>query len=150
MATAIKRIIRDERRRRGEPVSEMEARAPPRGPPDRLMFAFRGAKPSDAAGLRKSDAAGGWGECGLSLGKRRSRRRYAHGDDVQRGRSFTHGSRWPEIERVAGQSKRSLEDVWRGFVVRMSYAPSRETIRPRSSRQTVACAAVVSPMTPAP
>ena len=40
-ATAIKRIIRDERRRRGEPVSEMEARAPPRGPPGQLMFAFR-------------------------------------------------------------------------------------------------------------
>ena len=38
---AIKRIIRDERRRRGEPVSEMEARAPPRGPPGQLMFAFR-------------------------------------------------------------------------------------------------------------
>ena len=27
MATAIKRIIREERRRRGEPVGEMEARA---------------------------------------------------------------------------------------------------------------------------
>ena len=40
-ATAIKRIIGDERRRRGEPVSEMEARAPPRGPPCQLMFAFR-------------------------------------------------------------------------------------------------------------
>ena len=40
-ATAIKRIIRDERRRQGEPVSEMEARAPPRGPPGQLMFAFR-------------------------------------------------------------------------------------------------------------
>ena len=40
-AAAIKRIIRDERRRRGEPVSEMEARAPPRGPPCQLMFAFR-------------------------------------------------------------------------------------------------------------
>ena len=38
---AIKRIIRDERQRRGEPVSEMEARAPPRGPPGQLMFAFR-------------------------------------------------------------------------------------------------------------
>jgi hypothetical protein len=38
---AIKRNIRDERRRRGEPVSEMEARAPPRGPPGQLMFAFR-------------------------------------------------------------------------------------------------------------
>ena len=38
---AIKRIIRDEGRRRGEPVSEMEARAPPRGPPGQLMFAFR-------------------------------------------------------------------------------------------------------------
>ena len=38
---AIKRIIRDERRRRGEPVSEMKARAPPRGPPGQLMFAFR-------------------------------------------------------------------------------------------------------------
>ena len=32
-AGAIKRIIRDERRRRGEPVSEMEARGPARGPP---------------------------------------------------------------------------------------------------------------------
>ena len=40
-AAAIKRIIRDEGRRRGEPVSEMEARAPPRGPPCQLMFAFR-------------------------------------------------------------------------------------------------------------
>ena len=40
-AAAITRIIRDERRRRGEPVSEMEARAPPRGPPGQLMFAFR-------------------------------------------------------------------------------------------------------------
>jgi len=40
-AGAIKRIIRDERRRRGEPVSEMEARAPPRGPPGQTMFAFR-------------------------------------------------------------------------------------------------------------
>ena len=40
-AAAIKRILRDERRRRGEPVSEMEARAPPRGPPGQLMFAFR-------------------------------------------------------------------------------------------------------------
>ena len=40
-AVAIKRIIRNERRRRGEPVSEMEARAPPRGPPGQLMFAFR-------------------------------------------------------------------------------------------------------------
>jgi hypothetical protein len=40
-AGAIKRIIRDERRRRGEPVSEMEARGPPRGPPGQLMFAFR-------------------------------------------------------------------------------------------------------------
>jgi hypothetical protein len=40
-AGAIKRIIRDERRRRGEPVSEMEARAPPRGPPGQVMFAFR-------------------------------------------------------------------------------------------------------------
>ena len=40
-AAAIKRIIRDERQRRGEPVSEMEARAPPRGPPGQLMFAFR-------------------------------------------------------------------------------------------------------------
>ena len=38
---SIKRIIRDERRRRGEPVSEMKARAPPRGPPGQLMFAFR-------------------------------------------------------------------------------------------------------------
>ena len=38
---AIKRIIRDEGRRRGEPLSEMEARAPPRGPPGQLMFAFR-------------------------------------------------------------------------------------------------------------
>ena len=38
---AIKRIIRNERRRQGEPVSEMEARAPPRGPPCQLMFAFR-------------------------------------------------------------------------------------------------------------
>ena len=34
---AIKRIIRDERRRRGEPVGEMEAR----GPPCQLMFAVR-------------------------------------------------------------------------------------------------------------
>ena len=40
-ATAIKRIIRDERRGRGEPVSEMETRAPPRGPPGQLMLAFR-------------------------------------------------------------------------------------------------------------
>jgi hypothetical protein len=40
-AGAIKRIIRDERRRRGEPVSEMEARGPPRGPPGQLLFAFR-------------------------------------------------------------------------------------------------------------
>jgi hypothetical protein len=40
-AGAVKRIIRDERRRRGEPVSEMEARGPPRGPPGQLMFAFR-------------------------------------------------------------------------------------------------------------
>ena len=40
-ATAIKRIIRDERRRRGQPVGEMEARGPPRGPPGQLMFAFR-------------------------------------------------------------------------------------------------------------
>ena len=40
-AVAIKRIIRNERRRQGEPVSEMEARAPPRGPPGQLMFAFR-------------------------------------------------------------------------------------------------------------
>ncbi len=40
-AAAIKRNIRDERRRRGEPVSEMEARGPPRGPPGQLMFAFR-------------------------------------------------------------------------------------------------------------
>ena len=40
-ATAIKRIIRDERRRRGEPVSEREARAPPRGPPGQIVFAFR-------------------------------------------------------------------------------------------------------------
>lgn len=40
-ATAIKRIIRDERQRRGEPVSEMEARGPPRGPPGQLMLAFR-------------------------------------------------------------------------------------------------------------
>ena len=40
-AGAIKRIIRDERRGRGEPVSEMETRAPPRGPPGQLMFAFR-------------------------------------------------------------------------------------------------------------
>ena len=39
-AVAIKRIIRNERRRQGEPVSEMEARAPPRGPPCQLMFAF--------------------------------------------------------------------------------------------------------------
>ncbi len=38
---AIKRIIRNERRRQGEPVSEMEARAPPRGPPGQWMFAFR-------------------------------------------------------------------------------------------------------------
>ena len=38
---AIKRIIRDERQRRGEPVSEMETRAPPRGPPGQLIFAFR-------------------------------------------------------------------------------------------------------------
>ena len=35
-ATAIKRIIRDERRRRGEPVSEMEARALPRGHADKF------------------------------------------------------------------------------------------------------------------
>ena len=35
-AAALKRIIRDERRRRGEPVGEMEAR----GPPGRLMFAL--------------------------------------------------------------------------------------------------------------
>jgi hypothetical protein len=41
VAAAIKRIIRDERRRRGEPVSEMEARGPPRGPPGQVMFAFR-------------------------------------------------------------------------------------------------------------
>ena len=47
-ATAIKRIIRDERRRRGEPVSEMEARAPPRGPPGQLMLAFWRGRPSDA------------------------------------------------------------------------------------------------------
>ena len=40
-AAAVQRIIRNERRRRGEPVSEMEARAPPRGPPCQLMFAFR-------------------------------------------------------------------------------------------------------------
>ena len=42
-AAAIKRIIRDERRRRGEPVSEMEARGPPAtgSPPGQLMFAFR-------------------------------------------------------------------------------------------------------------
>ena len=40
-AAAIKRIMRDERQRRREPVSEMEARAPPRGPPGPLMFAFR-------------------------------------------------------------------------------------------------------------
>ncbi len=38
---AIKRIIRDERQRRGEPLSEMEARGPPRGPPGQRMFAFR-------------------------------------------------------------------------------------------------------------
>ena len=37
---AIKRIIRDERRRRGQPVSEMEARRLPRGPPGQLMFAL--------------------------------------------------------------------------------------------------------------
>ena len=36
-AAAIKRIIRDERRRRGEPVSERKTR----GPPGQLMFAFR-------------------------------------------------------------------------------------------------------------
>ena len=36
-ATAIKRIIRDERRRRGEPVSERKTR----GPPGQLMLAFR-------------------------------------------------------------------------------------------------------------
>jgi hypothetical protein len=35
----------------------------------------------------------------------------------RRGRSFSDAPRWPEIERVAGRSKRSLEDVWRGFVV---------------------------------
>ena len=40
-ATAIKRIIGDERRRRGQAVSEMEARGPPRGPPGQHMFAFR-------------------------------------------------------------------------------------------------------------
>lgn len=40
-AAAIKRIIRDERRRRGEPVSEMDARGPPRGPPGQVMIAFR-------------------------------------------------------------------------------------------------------------
>ena len=40
-AAAIKRVIRDERRRRGEPVRELEARGPPRGPPGQLVFAFR-------------------------------------------------------------------------------------------------------------
>jgi hypothetical protein len=41
---ATKRIARDERRRRGEPVehaSTLEARGPPRGPPGQLAFAFR-------------------------------------------------------------------------------------------------------------
>jgi hypothetical protein len=39
-----RRIARDERRRRGEPVehgSTLEARGPPRGPPGQLAFAFR-------------------------------------------------------------------------------------------------------------
>ena len=40
-AAALKRIIRDEGRRQGEPVSEMEARGPPRGPPGQIVFAFR-------------------------------------------------------------------------------------------------------------
>ena len=42
-AAAIKRIIRDERQRRGEPVSEMEARGPlaTGSPPGQLVFAFR-------------------------------------------------------------------------------------------------------------
>ena len=41
---ATKRIARDERRRRGEPVghaSTLEARGPPRGPPGQLAFTFR-------------------------------------------------------------------------------------------------------------
>jgi hypothetical protein len=39
-----RRIARDERRRRGEPVehgSTLEARGPPLGPPGQLAFAFR-------------------------------------------------------------------------------------------------------------
>ncbi len=40
-AAAIKRIIRDERRGRGEPVSKTEARGLPRGPPCQLVSAFR-------------------------------------------------------------------------------------------------------------
>jgi hypothetical protein len=41
---ATKRIARDKRRRRGEPVghaSAIEARGPPRGPAGQLTFAFR-------------------------------------------------------------------------------------------------------------
>ena len=120
-ATAIKRIIQDERRRRGEPVSEMEARGPPRGPPgqpareDRSRFG-EGDRVTlrDFAGAKRP-AVGG--ECGLSLGKRCSRRENARGMDAAGGRRFARGSRWPEIERVAGRSKPMIEGLGGGFVV---------------------------------
>jgi len=38
---ATRRIAREQRRRRGEPESAVEARASPRGPPGQLSFTFR-------------------------------------------------------------------------------------------------------------
>jgi hypothetical protein len=71
---ATKRIAREERRRRGEPVqhgSTLEARGPPRGPEGRRgswrsrfgECALDYASPRATAGLRASEAAGGVGGC---------------------------------------------------------------------------------------
>jgi hypothetical protein len=64
-----------------------------------------------------SEAAGGWEECGLSLGKRPASRENARRNEAERGPSFDHGPRWPEIGRMPAALRQSLEDVWREFVV---------------------------------
>ena len=86
------------------------------------MSARVGVSVSDAEALRKSEPPGGGGECGLGSGKRRSSKESVRGNHAEGGRSVNHGPRWQEIDRIPGRLKQSLGDVWRGFVVSMSYA----------------------------